>query len=187
MGTRIQEFGNFEDVTSIASNSSGMLAVYDNNMMMTLFHYKNSQCKQHHQFAIDRVPYMLPAISIALDDSGRYLLAPRFTAGFYVYSSNGKYQRLVSVKDPKEHHEIKGTLYISTTNEGKILAGSVTRDKLSVLTILDAKCSILKTILISIFPLCLDDMGGTHAAVSNYTAKTKCACMTCNQERKLLI
>ena len=173
---QLQGFGHFEDAISITSKSNGMFAVYyDDDKTVTLFHYENSQFKKHHQFVVDRVPHdRLRSASIALHDNGSYLVAPKFAAGFNVHSSNGKHLKSVSVKDPKQTHEIKATVYISTISDGKILTGSVTRDNLNVLTILDAKYTFLKTIMISIFPFCFDDIRGTHVAVSDYSKDKVC-------------
>ena len=112
-------------------------------------------------------------MNIALDDNDRCFVA-KFSEKFDVYSTNGKHQNTVRVKDPKQQHEIKATVSISITDDGKILVGTVTVHNLWHIAVHDAECTLLKMIPISIGPFYIADVRGTHVAVSDYTVDTVC-------------
>ena len=172
----IQAYGNFEFVSSVASNSNGLLAVCDsglrlhNNKRVTVFHQENSQFKIQHKFG---VKCSSEFVNIAFDEKDQYLVAMT-GRGFEIYSSNGKYQKTVSVPDPKYSAitEIK-TTSITTTKDNKILVGSLREESIVAdefnlfVTLHDAECYLLQTIPVSIAPLCIADIRGTHFAVGD--------------------
>ena len=181
----VQEFGDFHFASGMASNSNGLLAVCNSTctlsdklklqrvVTVTLFQNENSQFKSQHEFEAEidelNIPNtcVLGSMRIALDGNHIYLVGAKLTPGFEVYSSNGKYQKTVSLNEPKQQHEINMTLSITTTTDGKILTGSVTAEELNVVTVHDAECTLLTTILTSISPYFITDICGTHVAMND--------------------
>ena len=176
----LQEFGEFEGVSGIASKPNGSLSVcdmYSNPQKVTIFQNDNSQYKKQCQFPITGAMegVGLP-LDIAISDEDKYLVT-KYEAGFDVHSSDGKYQKTVSVVDPKPRQKVdEMTSSITTTKDGRILTGSAIKAEgevtgTPIVTVHDTECNILKTIPVSTGLLRITDIRGTHVAVSDWTDK----------------
>ena len=175
----VQEFGGFECASGIASKPNRSLAVYDcqsNPKQMTVFQNDNSQFKKQCQFPIVGAKEN-PALDIAISNEDKYLVA-KWKAGFDVHSSDGKFQKTVSVVDPKPRQKVKViTCSITTTKDGRILTGSFIQaegEKSSVVTVYDTECNLLKTIPLSTLLFRIADIHGTHVAVSGGSKDKVC-------------
>ena len=168
----VQEFGEFAFATGIASKPNGLLAVCDsssNPIQFTLYRNKNSQYKKHCNFKVLKAVRDAP-LDIVLSQEDKYLVT-KCAAGFDIYSKDGKYEKTVSVTDPKSGQKLDiVTGSITTTRDGRILAGSRIQAEDSVTRIVtahDVAGTLLKTIPVSITPLRIASIRGTHVAVSN--------------------
>ena len=173
----VQDLGQFLYVKSLASNSKGMLAVGSFNRqrdgVVTLFHKEDSRFMIQHQFEVDCSKEM--KMNIALDNNDNILLVME-TAKFDVYSANGICQKTVSLEFLTQHRIGPKALSIRTTTDSKILIGSAFARHVEVrfVTIHSAEYALLKTIPISIIPLCIADIRGTHVAVGDPYSNKVC-------------
>ena len=179
----MQSFGEFQRAASIATNTNGLLAVCDSSSsipftQVTVFQSEHLQFKKQFHFEGKNVVKGTP-LDIAISHTDKYMVT-KCAAGFDVHSSNGKYEKTVNVIDSKPSHKVSVvTGSITTTVDGRILVGSRIQAKgeesyTPITTVHDAAGNLLKTIPISITPLCIADIRGTHVAVSHFPRNKVC-------------
>ena len=178
----VQDLGQFIYVKGLASNSNGTLAAcsfnWQGNGVVTLFHKEDSRFVIQHQFEVD-CSHNEAKMNIALDNNDN-VLAVTETAGYDVYSPNGICQKTVSLEFLKQHGLGIKAISITTTNDGKILTGTVaTRHDVILqafrfVTVHDKEHTFLKTIPIGTIPFCIADIRGTHVAVGDYLCNKVC-------------
>ena len=174
----VKEFGEFELVYDIASNPNLLLAVCDFSCrQVTVFQNDNSQYKKKYQFPIvgaaeDKLD------DLAISNDNRFLVS-KWTAGFDVHSSDGKYLKTVSVVDPKQDQNIKEVkTSITTTKDGRVLTGSriqAGNEFISFgVTVHDSSGNLQKTLPTAIPPNRIRAVSGTHVAVANFDENKVC-------------
>ncbi len=122
----VHEFGDFGSACGIAAKPNGILAVCDrhsNPQQVFVYKYNNCVYKKQFRFEIAE-PNVMSDIAISSGD--KYLIA-NGSAGFDVYSSDGKRQRTVKVTTvPNGNVQ---TVSITTTKDDRILVGWRSKDE----------------------------------------------------------
>ncbi len=168
----VHEFSEFEVPLAVASNSNGILAVYDeesDSKQVLTFKYDNGGYKKLSQSKI------LETFDVAVSADDK-LLIPKEKGGFDVCSLDGKCQRTVQVTT--EQSKNVESVSVTTTRDGRILVGSRIdgeggQSNIYFITVHDTSGNILKTIPVSLAPLRIADVHGTHVAVTDFGDKHK--------------